>query len=252
MISPAHRTASPTARGAPGVPTRVRGEVYWYKFMWQGRSVRESTKQGNDKVARQMGRTPYVFGKGRGRDSGKEEGADTSGFRRQAIPSLGPISFCGKAKDLALLSQRSAASEGLRSARVRFNGRSEARRKSLRLRGDSSGKGSSNCQHQPRAAGTAEATALGGGVGFVEQVPKIRMLSGERHREFVLSPEEESRYLAAARVPLVSVATMLADTGMRPEECYRRRWEHVTWVNGRYGTLLVTHGKTAAAADCCQ
>ena len=31
-----------------------RGEVYWYKFTWQGRSVRESTKQGNDKVARQM------------------------------------------------------------------------------------------------------------------------------------------------------------------------------------------------------
>ena len=31
-----------------------RGEVYWYKFMWQGASVRESTKQGNDKVARQM------------------------------------------------------------------------------------------------------------------------------------------------------------------------------------------------------
>ena len=31
-----------------------RGGVYWYKFMWQGRMVRESTKQGNDKVARQM------------------------------------------------------------------------------------------------------------------------------------------------------------------------------------------------------
>ena len=28
--------------------------VYWYKFMWQGRLVRESTKQGNDKIARQM------------------------------------------------------------------------------------------------------------------------------------------------------------------------------------------------------
>src|SRR5437588_12977451 len=27
---------------------------YWYKFMWQGKLVRESTKQGNDKVARQM------------------------------------------------------------------------------------------------------------------------------------------------------------------------------------------------------
>jgi hypothetical protein len=31
-----------------------RGKVYWYKFMWNGASVRESTKQGNDKVARQM------------------------------------------------------------------------------------------------------------------------------------------------------------------------------------------------------
>src|SRR5215470_3817945 len=28
--------------------------VYWYKFMWQGRLVRESSKQGNDKIARQM------------------------------------------------------------------------------------------------------------------------------------------------------------------------------------------------------
>src|SRR5215467_522786 len=31
-----------------------RGDVYWYKFMWQGRLIRESTKQGNDKVARKM------------------------------------------------------------------------------------------------------------------------------------------------------------------------------------------------------
>src|SRR5262249_41785214 len=31
-----------------------RGQVYWYKFMWQGKLVRESTNQGNDKVARQM------------------------------------------------------------------------------------------------------------------------------------------------------------------------------------------------------
>jgi hypothetical protein len=31
-----------------------RGKTYWYKFMWQGQLIRESTKQGNDKVARQM------------------------------------------------------------------------------------------------------------------------------------------------------------------------------------------------------
>src|ERR1700682_2549780 len=27
---------------------------YWYKFMWKGRLIRESTKQGYDKVARSM------------------------------------------------------------------------------------------------------------------------------------------------------------------------------------------------------
>src|SRR6202163_4901737 len=31
-----------------------RGKYYWYKFMWNGKLIRESTKQGNDKVARNM------------------------------------------------------------------------------------------------------------------------------------------------------------------------------------------------------
>lgn len=83
--------------------------------------------------------------------------------------------------------------------------------------------------------------------GFSQHAPKIKMLPGEHHREFVLSPNEEAKYLAVAREPLASVATILADTGMRPEECYRLRWEFVTWVNGRHGTLMVTHGNTAAA-----
>lgn len=82
---------------------------------------------------------------------------------------------------------------------------------------------------------------------MVERAPQIKLLPGERHREHVVSPEEEARYLATAREPLASIATVLADTGMRPDECYRMRWEHITWVNGRNGTLLVAFGKTAAA-----
>jgi len=73
------------------------------------------------------------------------------------------------------------------------------------------------------------------------------LLPGERHREHVVSVEEEVRYLAAAHEPLASVAAVLADTGMRPDECHRMRWEDITWITGRNGILLVTHGKTAAA-----
>jgi integrase len=62
-----------------------------------------------------------------------------------------------------------------------------------------------------------------------------------------VSREEEARYLSAAPEPLGSIAAVLADTGMRPEECFRMCWEPITWGNGQYGTLLVTHGKTAAA-----
>jgi integrase len=83
--------------------------------------------------------------------------------------------------------------------------------------------------------------------GVIEVAPSIKMLPGERHREHVVKVDEEARYLAAADEPLRSVAAVLIDTGMRPDECYRLRWESATWTNGRNGTILVTHGKTAAA-----
>src|SRR6516165_6806277 len=31
-----------------------RGDVYWYKFMWNGRHIRESAKTGNPRTARQI------------------------------------------------------------------------------------------------------------------------------------------------------------------------------------------------------
>lgn len=83
--------------------------------------------------------------------------------------------------------------------------------------------------------------------GTIPSVQKIKLLRGERHRERVITPAEEARYLAAAPEPLASIATVLVDTGMRPEECFRLCWEAITWVNGRHGSLMVTHGKTAAA-----
>jgi len=83
--------------------------------------------------------------------------------------------------------------------------------------------------------------------GALDSAPKIKILPGERRRERVITPDEEAKYLAAAREPLASIASVLADTGMRPEECFRLRWEDVTWVNGRNGTLLVTRGKSPAA-----
>src|SRR6516162_7640595 len=84
-------------------------------------------------------------------------------------------------------------------------------------------------------------------LGVMTVVPDIAMLVGETHRERVLTSEEESKYLAMANPMLSDVAAVLMDTAMRPEECFRQRWEHINWTGGRYGTVLVTHGKTESA-----
>ena len=81
----------------------------------------------------------------------------------------------------------------------------------------------------------------------IPSCPKVKMLRGERHRERVITAVEEARYLAMAPEPVNSIATVLLDSGLRPEECFRMCWEAITWANGRHGTFLVTHGKTPAA-----
>jgi integrase len=83
--------------------------------------------------------------------------------------------------------------------------------------------------------------------GTVVTVPKVTLLRGERHRERVVTAREEATYLTVAPEPLASIAALLVDSGMRPEECFRLRWEAITWTNGRRGAVLVTHGKTPAA-----
>src|SRR4030095_12321507 len=76
--------------------------------------------------------------------------------------------------------------------------------------------------------------------GKVDKVlPRVRMLSGERHRERVLTPAEESRYRDEAPPLLRDVATILIDCGLRPEECFRLKWENI-----RDGFIEIQYGKT--------
>jgi integrase len=223
-----------------------RGKVYWYKFVWRGELIRESTKQGNDKVARQIEaahRTSLAKGEVGIREKKKAPTlvvfcetrfepwakATTStktwrDFYRVgllAIKSYAPLSSLPlnevtSAEIAAFASHRQG--DGLKIASI--NASLRILRRVLRMAVE---------------------------WGVIENMPKVRLLPGENHREHVVTPEEEARYLAAASKLLADVATVLIDTGLRPEECNRLVWESITWENGRHGTLLVTHGKTKAA-----
>lgn len=75
-------------------------------------------------------------------------------------------------------------------------------------------------------------------------VSRVKMLAENNLQTRVLSFTEQHSYLAKATPVLRDVATMILETGMRPEEVYTLRPENVDLVKGH---LQVPHGKTAAA-----
>ena len=238
-----------------------RGEVYWYKFMWQGRSVRESTKQGNDKVARQMEaahRTSLAKGEVGIRE--KKPAPTLKDFCERRFEPWAKATFehtclnnwlwfragirrltsyepLANVKLDEITNEKLAGFAAHEQTRLQKRGRDEKEEKR--------GLAVSSINSAIRVLRRVLSLAVEWGA--IESAPKLALLPGELHRERVITPDEEMRYLAAASPLLGDVASVLADTGMRPDECYRMRWEEITWVNGRNGTLLVTHGKTDAA-----
>jgi integrase len=221
--------------------------VYWYKFMWQGKLMRESTHQGNDKIARQMEsahRTSLAKGEVGIRE--KKIVPTLTEFIQGRFEPWAESVFASKPKTWSWYRngmRRLLAFAPLAGLRLNeLTGESVACYVAHRR---SAGLEVSSINRELQVLRRILHLAVEWSV--IEVTPKIRMIAGERHRERVVTPEEEARYLAAAPEQLSSMVAVLIDTGMRPDECFRLRWESITWANGRYGTLLVTHGKTAAA-----
>jgi integrase len=61
----------------------------------------------------------------------------------------------------------------------------------------------------------------------IGRVPRIRLLRGERNREFVLGHDAEQTYLATLNQPLRDVAVLLLDTGLRVGEALSLEWPDV-------------------------
>ena len=79
---------------------------------------------------------------------------------------------------------------------------------------------------------------------LIQRVPRIRMLPGEKPREFVLNPQQERLYLEMTRQPLKDVAVLCLDTGMRIGEALRLTWGDVNMLEGY---LEVRFGKSKNA-----
>jgi integrase len=224
-----------------------RGRIYWYHFVFNGAHIQESTKQGNPRVARQMEaahRTSLAKGEVGIRD-------------KQPVPTL--QAFIGK----EFMPWVAATFKAKPNTFVWYRG---GTRRICEL-DQLAQAGLDQVTGEKVAAYVAHRQARGLGVtainrelqilrrilhlavewGRIERAAKIKMLPGEPRRERVLTHEEEKRYLAVIAEPLLAISTVLIDSGLRPEECFRLRWENLSFDNGRFGTMLVPHGKTPSA-----
>jgi integrase len=225
-----------------------RGKFYWYKFMWDGELIRESTKQGNDKIARNMEsahRTALAQG--------------LVGIReKKPVPTL--EEFCkNRIEPWAKATFQKPAPKtwlwycfGLKALR--------SYKKLANLKLDEIGNEQAADFAAFKQTDEWQVSTINSSLralrrvlrlavewGEIPNAPKIKFLAGENHRERVITPKDEQKYLEKAAPLLHAVATVLLDTGMRPEECHHLTWENVNWDAGRHGTVMITRGKTKAA-----
>lgn len=252
-----------------------RGETYWYKFMWRGELIRESAKVSNPRTARQIEAAHKTsLAKGEVGIRERKPAPTLSQFAEKDFKPFVTSTFKAKAKTKryyengirALLEYAPLADARMDTISSEKVAGYVAKRQEAKLEVSSI-----NRELQVLRRMFYLATEW----GKVEKaLPKVRMLPGERHRDRVLTPDEEARYLKAATAIgngiiedyrraldgiratkrgeqpiepkdpflLRDVATVLIDCGVRPEECLRLEWASV-----RDGGIEVQHGKTEAA-----
>jgi integrase len=252
-----------------------RGGTYWFKFAWNGETIRESAKTGNKRAAEKIEAARKTqMAKG---EVGIRDRAPVPTFaefiKRDFLPHV-EANFADKPSTLAYYRVQLRHLTGhapLAGAKL-----SEIPAEVIAGFVEKQRQAKYEVSSINRALQVLRrAFHLAVDWGTVEKLPaKISLVPGERRRERVLSEDEENAFLKAAgeigdsileahqkalqgiramqrgeqpQKPedpylLRDVATVLLDCGLRPEECYRLRWEHF-----RGDTIYIPHGKTVNA-----
>jgi integrase len=242
---------------------------WWYKFTWNGEPIRESTKQTNKRVAEQM-EAAHKASLARG-EVGIQEKEPVPRLEEFAEEQFLPFVLhigCEAQYDSVLRKQRHQSQRYSKIASLALD----------RITSEIIAAFVAHRQSDQVQIATVNrdlATLrrlfhLATDWGRVTRVlPRVRLLPGENHRERILSFKEEVAYLDAAATVghgievdyqqalkgiralqrgqqpkrpdsylLRDVATILIDCGLRPEECFRLKWE-----NFRDGLIDIHKGK---------
>jgi integrase len=237
-----------------------RGSVYWFHFLYDGQHVQRSTKQGNPRVARQIEaafRTALAKG-----DVGITERKKVPGFKA-AMRAFLAWSEQQHKRHPATYRRYQVSSAALLShfgdqPIDRITPDDVERFKAARAMEYKTVKGKENGSRKRTEHRIMPATvnrelaclkavfnhAIKSELPVRNPVSRVGFLTEQNEQTRVLSFDEQARYLAAATSMLRDVATLMLETGMRPEEVYRIQPENVNLAGG---FIFNPFGKTKAA-----
>ena len=223
---------------------RGKKGIYWYRFQWNGKLIRESTKQTNDKVARQMEsahRTSLAKGEVGIRE--KKPALTLREFLKEKFLPDAETNHAAKPRTLRYYKQ--GANMLLKSdlAGLRLDELTDEHAQDFKT--EYSGLSASGINRGLRTL--RRALNLAHKWRKLEHPVKITLASGERQRDRVLTEEETDAYLNASPQPWKDCATIIVEQGFRPGEVFVLKWEHVFFSKDGTGMIQIVDGKSKAA-----
>ena len=233
----------------------VESSVWWYEFEWQGQRVRESTKVKSERKARNIEAAHRTrLAEGRFDIAVKPPAPTLAEFAPEfeaAIVTLcaekpATIDFYKKEMRRLLADRQLSAARLDAIDEAVIDGYKQRRtQQESRL-----GRPMSPASVNRELATLRRLLRLAQEWKVLDRVPRIRLLRGERTREFVLSHRQEPIYLNATPQPLRDLAILILETGIRPGEAASLRWADVYLqpaVHAQLGYIAIRGGKSKNA-----
>jgi len=220
-----------------------RGKIWWYKFTFNGVVIRESTKQGNDRLARSIEavhRTSLAKGEVGIRE--KKAAPVLREFLKSDFVPYAETRHIAKPRTLRYYTQGTDMLLDSSMAALQIDQISD--QQAQRFAAEYGRLSPSGINRGLRTL--RRALNLAYQWGQLEKPAKISLAKGERQRDRVLTDEEVTAYLAACPQPWRDCATIIVDEGLRPGEVFVLQWPHVVFT-GNAGLIKVADGKSMAA-----
>ena len=234
---------------------KKQSAVWWYEFVFNGERYQQSTKTKNERAARQIEAAARVeLAKGRAGLSARPAAPTLRAFAprfESAITTLcaeKPATVAFYAEKLRrLLEDSSLADKRLDEIEEgEIDGYKQRRTRQASRYGTPVSPASVNRE----LATLRRMLRLAQEWKLIDRTPRIRMLRGEKNREFVVSHAAEPRYLAAAPKPLADIALLMLETGVRVGEAVNLEWRDVHLepaAHARFGYIRIRAGKSKNA-----